>query len=180
MSSGANEWADAQDSTQHLLLFPYLPLTGPLEIGRWRLLPLRDFDGPWTAEWFRLRALDVARRHLDRDGNAVPLPSILVDQTTGADGVLPTDAEIEALAAAVGFGTIDAVPEWRSPLERKAMARYESRIAGKGAAEILRQLDEAAANQHLYAGGAATSDNAEPFFWPINPDGGSRASTARS
>ena len=161
----------ASEPTRHLLLFPYLPLNRPVDIGRWQLLPLADFHGPWAEPWFQQRSLDVASRHVDRDGSPVPKPSVLVDRTAGADGVLPTDDEMSALVAAVGFGVIDVVPVPHSPLERSAMAHHQAAVTGQNETEILRQLDETAENQWAYTQAVATADNAEPFFWPIGPDG---------
>jgi hypothetical protein len=34
------------DEPKWLLLFPYLPLSQHVEIGRWALMPIKEFKGP--------------------------------------------------------------------------------------------------------------------------------------
>jgi hypothetical protein len=52
--------------TPSLLLFPYLPLSREVILGRWKLLPVRDFTGPWRSAAFQRRSGAVIRRHVDR------------------------------------------------------------------------------------------------------------------
>lgn len=63
-----------------LLLFPYLPLSGGVDVGRWTLLPVKDFVGPWCSPGFRQRSLAIIRRHVDRSGRPLERPSLLADR----------------------------------------------------------------------------------------------------
>jgi hypothetical protein len=65
----------------------------------------------------------VSRRHVDRFGKPIERVSVLVDRHGGADGAAPSAPEFEALRSALGLAVIDAIPEWRSPVEIRAMAR---------------------------------------------------------
>src|SRR5438105_1796008 len=90
--------------TLWLLLFPYVPLSRAVDLGRWSLIPVRPFGGTWHSAWFRQRSMTIVRSHVNRAGQPLSLSSILVDKQTGADGVLPERDEIEAIQLAVGFG----------------------------------------------------------------------------
>jgi hypothetical protein len=157
--------------TPWLMLFPYLPVSGELEIGRWKLVPVQRFEGPWHSPAFRRRSLAIIHRHVDRSGRPLEDPSILVDREAGADGVLPAREEIEALQLALGFGVIDAVPTWHSDAEMDAIAAHEARRRGKDEATIRYRLVEDNDNAQYSTWRVGTADNAEPFFWPVHPTG---------
>lgn len=158
--------------TPWILLFPYLPLQRGLDVGRWTLTPVSEFDGPWHSAGFRRRSLSAIARHVDRAGVPLRRPSILVDQRRGADGVLPERHEVDALQLALGFAVLDAVPVWRSDAEIAVVARHRARGDHEREAELRRELTEERKEMSYASWRAATSDNAEPYFWPIRPTGG--------
>jgi hypothetical protein len=158
--------------TPWLLLFPYLPVCRELNVGPWKLLPARDFTGPWRSASFRQRSMTIIRSHVDRSGRPLSLPSILVDGETGADGVLPDPEQVDALQLALGFGVLDAVPPWHSDAELALIAAQEAARYGKDEAAVLSELAEARDNAQHDTWRVGTADNAEPFFWPVHPTGG--------
>jgi hypothetical protein len=96
-----------------LVACAYLPLSSSLTIGRWTLVELADFDGPWFNERFEGLAKRLLERHLDASGKPVDRPSLLVSADSGADGSFPHGHEYLAVQQALNFGVLDANPRWK-------------------------------------------------------------------
>jgi hypothetical protein len=158
--------------TLWLLLFPYLPLSRAVDLGRWSLIPVRDFGGTWHSAWFRQRSMAIVRSHVDRAGRPLSLPSILVDQQAGAEGVLPEPDEIEAIQLAVGFGVIDAAPTRHSSPEMALISADVAARHGQDQTAVLADLEEENDNARHSTWRVGTTDNSEPFFWPVHRTGG--------
>lgn len=154
-----------------VVLFPYLPLTNEIRLGRrWELYPLADFPGPWALDWHEDVVRQIAAKHVTADRSKIRNPAILVDSALGFTGEIPNDDELAAIEAALGFGVIDAGRFWRSPAELELLARFEAERGRQTEPEVLEDLLERNEDRQYSGWAAGTSDNAEPYIWPVNAD----------
>ncbi len=154
-----------------VVLFPYLPLTRKLGLGgRWEVHPLRDFDGPRAMDWFEEAVQQIAAKHVARDGTPVRNPAVLADPTLGLTGQVPDDAERAAIEVALGFGVVDSAPLWRPKAELELLAAYDAEMGGRPVEEVLEDMIESNEDRRYTGWAAGTSDNAEAYIWPVNPD----------
>lgn len=94
----------------YLMFCPYLSLDKPLPCGPWDLGPLEAFDGRWADRLFEAQAKSFLKKFVDRNGNPIARPVLVVARQGAIDGALPTPAEIEALENAIGFAFLDQNP----------------------------------------------------------------------
>jgi hypothetical protein len=154
-----------------VVLFPHLPLTQTLRLGdRWEVWPLADFDGPWATDWFEDVVRRIAAKHVTSGGTSVRNPALLVDAQSGITGEAPDEDDRSAIEAALGFGVVDAGSFWRPRAELELIAEYEAHLGGKPVADVLEELVERNENRQYAGWSVGTSDNAEPYIWPLNDD----------
>jgi hypothetical protein len=102
------------NSNPFLLFCPYLPLTRPLRFDGWCVLPASQYTGPWLSPEFESLATTFLSSFQDANGVRIAKPALVVRESTGADGVLPSHDEILALQLALHFATIDGNADQRS------------------------------------------------------------------
>lgn len=155
----------------YVVLFPYLPLRDPLQLGdRWEVRPLSKFAGPWPSDWFGDAVRKIAGKHVARDGSVIQNPAVLVDSVHGVTGDVPDNDQRLAIEIALGLGVVDSLPFWRSPAELKLLAEYKAGRRDQSADELLQDLVEENENSRHAWWMAGTSDNVEPYIWPVNRD----------
>jgi hypothetical protein len=152
-----------------VVLFPYLPLRDPLQLGdRWEVRPLSKFAGPWPSDWFGDAVREIAGKHVARDGSVIQNPAVLVENMHGVTGDVPDNEQLNAIEVALGLGVVDSLPFWRSPAELKLLAEYKAGLGDRSADELFEDLVEENENSRLASWMAGTSDNVEPYIWPVN------------
>ena len=125
-----------------LAFCPYLPMNEPIEFGDWELGPLAAFEERWADLKFKKQAKASLAKFVDGFGQPIKRPSLLCRRHGLIDGTSPSPQEIEALRAAIAFAFLDNNP---------------------------RRLTSLPWQQSW---GVVTTDNTEPFFWPIDLDSG--------
>ena len=122
-----------------LAFCPYLPMDEPIEFGDWKLGPLAEFEERWADPKFKKQAKAFLEKFVDGSGEQIERPSLLCRHQGLIDGTSPsTQEEIEALTAAIAFAFLDTNPRRRTSLP----------------------------GQPSWC--VVTTDNTEPFFWPID------------
>lgn len=95
-----------------VLTLPYLKLAQPITFDGWWLGPSASYTGTWLSDPFELAARQVLGAFRDVGGSAIEQPALLVRAAVGADGALPSRAELEALRLALAFATVDQNRYW--------------------------------------------------------------------
>ena len=121
-----------------LAFCPYLPMEEPIEFGDWELGPLAEFEERWADPDFKTQAKAFLAKFVDGAGKPIKHPSLLCRRQGSIDGTSPSTQEIEALTAAIAFAFLDTNPRRCTSLPS--------------------QLSQC----------VVTTDNTEPFFWPID------------
>ena len=126
----------------YLAFCPYLAVNDPVEFGDWELGPLAAFEKRWADLKFKKQAKAFLAKFIDGLGRPIERPSLLCRRQGKIDGTSPSPQEIEALTAAITFAFLDKNPRRLTSLTRQQ------------------------------AWTVVTTDNTEPFFWPIDLDSG--------
>ena len=121
-----------------LAFCPYLPMNDPIEFGDWELGPLAEFEERWADPKFKKQAKAFLAKFVDGDEEQIERPSLLCRRQGKIGGTSPSTEEIEALTAAIAFAFLDTNPRRRTSLP----------------------------GQPSWC--VVTTDNTEPFFWPID------------
>lgn len=158
-----------------VVLFPYLQLAGaealPLDED-WEVVPVHSYPGPWRSDDTRKLCRAVAEMFLDRGGNPVPNPSMLVHRSEGMTGEVPDAAILDRAELAVGFAVVDSVPRRSPDAEINDLAAERSRYSEERSySDIRSQLWEENSRQGHYGYLVATSDNAGHRVVPLDGDG---------
>ncbi len=124
-----------------LAFCPYLPLNKPLVFADWEIGPVEVFDGRWVDQGFERQAKAFLVKFVDGLGKSIQRPSLLCRRDQGIDGAPPSDTEITAIEAAIGFAFLDQNPRHSPKTEHNAWT-------------------------------VVTSDNTEPYFWPVDVEAG--------
>lgn len=108
MSKSTDHWQHA------VIVFPWLPLRDPLELGPWRVGPFADFAEPWTDLRFQRSVSTVVQAYqlaLEGEGYNIQslekLPSVLWHKQHGFNRP-PTKREYQALTKAIALVVLDA------------------------------------------------------------------------
>ena len=121
-----------------LAFCPYLPMEEPIEFGDWELGPLAEFEERWANPDFKTQAKAFLAKFVDDAGKPFKRPSLLCRRQGLIDGTFPSTQEIGALTAAIAFAFLDNNPRRRT------------------------------SSPCQQAWCVVTTDNTEPFFWPID------------
>ena len=121
-----------------LAFCPYLPMEEPIEFGDWELGPLAEFEERWADPDFKTQAKAFLAKFVDDAGKPIKRPSLLCRRQGLIDGTSPSTQESEALTAAIAFAFLDTNPRRRTSLPWQP------------------------------SWSVVTTDNTEPFFWPID------------
>ena len=125
-----------------LAFCPYLAMNEPIEFGDWELGELAAFEERWADPKFKKQAKAFLAKFVDGDGKPIERPSLLCRRQSLIDGTSPSTQEIEALTAAIAFAFLDNNP------------RRCTSLPWQQSWDVV------------------TTDNTEPFFWPIDLDSG--------